>query len=114
MTGNFHPSELIVIAPALRSGKPCLRGTRIALADVRGYPAGGMSESEGGLVNVRLRQLPCSAPLPSGVTSNCPRPPRSSPCAFAPQPCRCWGTGASRSMGVGLSGDRSAMAPSPS
>ena len=30
--------------PAVRSGKPCIRGTRITMYDVLEYLAGGMSE----------------------------------------------------------------------
>ena len=36
--------ERISINPAIRSGRPCIRGTRIAVGDVLGYLAGGMSE----------------------------------------------------------------------
>lgn len=32
--------------PAVRFGKPCVRGTRIAVGDVLGYLAGGMTEAE--------------------------------------------------------------------
>lgn len=36
----------ISIDPAIRFGKPCVRGTRISVGDVLGYLAGGMSEAE--------------------------------------------------------------------
>ncbi len=36
----------IVIDPELRSGKPCVRGTRITVYDVLEYLAGGMSTDE--------------------------------------------------------------------
>jgi uncharacterized protein (DUF433 family) len=36
----------ISIDPAVRFGKPCIRGTRITVGDVLGYLAGGMSEAE--------------------------------------------------------------------
>ena len=36
----------IGVDPAVRSGKPCIRGTRITVYDVLEYMAGGMSESE--------------------------------------------------------------------
>ncbi len=36
--------DRINIDPAVRFGKPCIRGTRIAVGDVLGYLAGGMSE----------------------------------------------------------------------
>lgn len=39
-------SKLIVINPAVRSGKPCIRGTRITVTDVLEYLASGMSEDE--------------------------------------------------------------------
>ncbi|MBK8246682.1 MAG: DUF433 domain-containing protein [Gemmatimonadetes bacterium] len=35
----------ISIDPAIRFGKPCVRGTRISVGDVLGYLAGGMSEA---------------------------------------------------------------------
>jgi uncharacterized protein (DUF433 family) len=38
--------ERITIDPAVRFGKPCVRGTRITVGDVLGYLAGGMSEEE--------------------------------------------------------------------
>ena len=38
--------ERITIDPALRSGKPCVRGTRIAVADIFDYLGGGMSIAE--------------------------------------------------------------------
>ena len=36
----------IAVDPAIRFGKPCVRGTRIAVGDVLGYLAGGMSEAQ--------------------------------------------------------------------
>ena len=36
----------INVDPAIRFGKPCVRGTRISVGDVLGYLAGGMSEAE--------------------------------------------------------------------
>jgi uncharacterized protein (DUF433 family) len=36
--------ERISVDPAVRFGKPCVRGTRIAVGDVLSYLAGGMSE----------------------------------------------------------------------
>ena len=38
--------ERIVVDPGVRSGKPCIRGTRITVYDVLEYMAGDMSESE--------------------------------------------------------------------
>jgi uncharacterized protein (DUF433 family) len=42
----MDPLERIVIDPAVRFGKACVRGTRISVGDVLGYLAGGMSEDE--------------------------------------------------------------------
>jgi uncharacterized protein (DUF433 family) len=36
----------IAVDPAIRFGKPCVRGTRISVGDVLGYLAGGMSEPQ--------------------------------------------------------------------
>lgn len=36
--------QRIAVDPAVRFGKPCVRGTRIAVGDVLGYLAAGMSE----------------------------------------------------------------------
>ena len=38
--------ERIAIDPAIRFGKPCVRGTRISVGDVLEYLAGGMPEQE--------------------------------------------------------------------
>ncbi len=38
--------ERLTISPEVRSGKPCVRGTRITVYDVLEYLAGGMSEDE--------------------------------------------------------------------
>ena len=38
--------ERIVSDPAVRFGKPCIRGTRITVDDVLEYLASGMSETE--------------------------------------------------------------------
>ena len=38
--------ELISVDPEVRSGKPCIRGTRITVYDVLEYLAGGMSEDK--------------------------------------------------------------------
>jgi uncharacterized protein (DUF433 family) len=38
--------ERITIDPAVRFGKPCVRGTRLTVGDVLGYLAGGMTEAE--------------------------------------------------------------------
>jgi uncharacterized protein (DUF433 family) len=36
----------ITVTPDVRSGKPCIRGTRITVADVLEYMASGMTEQE--------------------------------------------------------------------
>jgi uncharacterized protein (DUF433 family) len=38
--------ERISVNPAVRSGKPCIRGTRLTVYDVLEYLAGGMTEDE--------------------------------------------------------------------
>ena len=38
--------ERIVISPSVRSGKPCIKGTRITVYDILEYLAGGMTEDE--------------------------------------------------------------------
>ena len=38
--------DRISIDPAIRFGKPCIRGTRITVGDVLGYLAGGTSEDQ--------------------------------------------------------------------
>jgi uncharacterized protein (DUF433 family) len=44
---TYHDSmnyrERITIDPRIRSGKPCIRGTRISVADVFDYLGGGMT-----------------------------------------------------------------------
>jgi len=39
-------SPLITFTPGVRSGKPCLAGTRITVSDVLEYLASGMSQEE--------------------------------------------------------------------
>ena len=38
--------DRITIDPTIRFGKPCIRGTRIAVGDILGYLAGGMLEGQ--------------------------------------------------------------------
>ncbi len=38
--------ERISIDPEIRSGKPCIKGTRITVYDILEYLAGGMNEDE--------------------------------------------------------------------
>jgi uncharacterized protein (DUF433 family) len=50
MTSCYHSdmdySKIITIEPGKRSGKPCIRGTRMSVTDVLEYLAGGMSQEE--------------------------------------------------------------------
>ncbi|MGA9770090.1 MAG: DUF433 domain-containing protein [Blastocatellia bacterium] len=39
-------SRIITIEPDKRSGKPCIRGTRMGVTDVLEYLAGGMTQEE--------------------------------------------------------------------
>lgn len=39
-------TAIITIEPGKRSGKPCIRGTRMTVTDVLEYLAGGMSHEE--------------------------------------------------------------------
>lgn len=39
-------ADIITIDPARRSGKPCIRNTRITVYDVLDYLASGMSETD--------------------------------------------------------------------
>jgi uncharacterized protein (DUF433 family) len=38
--------KFIVVTPGIRSGKPCIAGTRITVYDILEYLAGGMTEQE--------------------------------------------------------------------
>jgi uncharacterized protein (DUF433 family) len=38
--------DRIVTNPEIRSGKPCIKGTRIAVSDILEYLAGGMTKTE--------------------------------------------------------------------
>ena len=38
--------ERISIIPGMRSGKPCIKGTRITVYDILEYLAGGMTEDQ--------------------------------------------------------------------
>jgi uncharacterized protein (DUF433 family) len=38
--------DRVSVNPAVRSGKPCIKGTRITVYDILEYLAGGMSEDE--------------------------------------------------------------------
>ena len=38
--------DRITVDPAIRSGKPCVKGTRITVYDILEYLAGGMTEDE--------------------------------------------------------------------
>ena len=41
---DYH--KVITIEPGERSGKPCIRGTRMTVTDVLEYLAGGMTQEE--------------------------------------------------------------------
>ena len=41
---DYH--DIITIEPGKRGGRPCVRGSRIAVADVLGWLAAGMSHDE--------------------------------------------------------------------
>ena len=43
---NLQIAEYITITPGVRSGKPCIKGTRITVTDVLEYLAGGMTEAQ--------------------------------------------------------------------
>ena len=43
-TTDYH--QRISTHPNVRSGKPCIKGTRITVMDILEYLAGGMSEDE--------------------------------------------------------------------
>lgn len=38
--------DYIAVTPGIRSGKPCIRGTRITVYDILEYLAGGMTEAQ--------------------------------------------------------------------
>ncbi len=38
--------DRITVSPGVRSGKPCIKGTRITVYDVLEYLAGGMTEAQ--------------------------------------------------------------------
>ena len=42
----MHYAQIITTNPAVRSGKPCIRDTRMTVTDVLEYLAGGMSEDK--------------------------------------------------------------------
>jgi uncharacterized protein (DUF433 family) len=44
MTTSHHPQ--ITVRPGKRGGRPCIRDTRIAVADILGWLAAGMSHAE--------------------------------------------------------------------
>ena len=45
-TGDMALLDRINLDPMVRSGRPCIRGTRISVGDILGYLAGGMSEDQ--------------------------------------------------------------------
>jgi len=45
-TGSMNYQEIITRESGKRGGRPCVRGSRIAVSDVLGWLANGMSEQE--------------------------------------------------------------------
>lgn len=45
LTMNNYP-EFISLSPTIRFGKPCIKGTRIAVQDILGWLASGMTNDE--------------------------------------------------------------------
>lgn len=43
---DYDYRQRIVMTPGVRSGKPCVRGTRVTVYDVFGYLAADMSQQE--------------------------------------------------------------------
>jgi len=46
MKETLDIEQLITVTPGVRSGKPCIAGTRITVYDILEYLAGGMSEDQ--------------------------------------------------------------------
>jgi uncharacterized protein (DUF433 family) len=46
LLGSMRFEDYITVAPGVRSGKPCIKGTRITVTDVLEYLAGGMTEAQ--------------------------------------------------------------------
>jgi uncharacterized protein (DUF433 family) len=46
VTAAVNYKEIITIEPGKRGGRPCIRGMRIAVADVLGWLAAGMTHEE--------------------------------------------------------------------
>ncbi len=46
MLSGMGWEELITVTPGVRSGKPCVRSTRITVQDVLEYLAAGMTEAQ--------------------------------------------------------------------
>lgn len=38
--------DYVTVTPGVRSGKPCIAGTRISVSDILEYLAGGMTEAD--------------------------------------------------------------------
>ena len=79
--------ELITVTPGVRSGKPCVRGTRITVQDVLEYLAAGMTEAQiltdfPSLTSESIRK-PCWRLLPPVSAGWRPPPPDLSECASA-------------------------------
>lgn len=46
MTASASYRDIITVEPGKRGGRPCIRGMRIAVADVLGWLAAGMSNED--------------------------------------------------------------------
>ena len=67
----------ITITPDIRSGKPCIKGTRITVYDILEYLAGGMTEQEIladfpslGREDIRMGPLPLPPPGNTGYPAH--------------------------------------------
>jgi uncharacterized protein (DUF433 family) len=43
---NTHYRDIVTVEPGKRRGRPCIRGMRIAVADILGWLAAGMSHED--------------------------------------------------------------------
>jgi len=50
--------DRITVDPSVRSGKPCIRGTRITVAEVFDYLGGGMSIAVAGRFGITCGAIP--------------------------------------------------------
>lgn len=62
--------SIIIQEPGKRGGRPCIRGMRIAVADILGWLAAGMSHDEIIADYPELSELTFAPPLPMRPTGN--------------------------------------------